>query len=63
VGDKLIDELGVRDLVPDWNDPELGETSHEPQIARDSPMKGLPAKRRPKRKGTNKVRGRSAGKK
>jgi len=64
IGDELIEELGRRDLVPDWSDPQrIGETDREPQIARDSPMKGLAAKRKLKRRGTNKVRGRSSGKK
>ena len=64
IGDKLIEELGRRDLVPNWNDPQLtGETDLEPQIARASPMKGLAAKRELKRRQTNKVRGRSVGKK
>jgi hypothetical protein len=63
LGDKLIEELGRRDLVPDWNDPELvEETDHKPQVARHSPMKRA-AKRKPKRRGADKVRGRSVGKK
>ena len=64
VGDKLIEELRRRDLVPNWNDPErTWETDREPHIARDSPMKGLFAKRKLKRRETNKVQGRSVGKK
>lgn len=64
VGDKLIEELGRRDLVPDWNDPEwTWGTDHEPQVTRDSPMKGLAPKRKLKRRQTRKVRGRSVGKK
>jgi hypothetical protein len=64
VGDRLIEELGRRDLVPNWSDPEwTWETDHEPLIARDSPMKGLAGKRKLKRRETRKVRGRSVGKK
>jgi hypothetical protein len=60
----LIEELGRRDLVPNWNDPEWSwETDREPQIARDSAMKGLAAKRKLKRREMDKVRGRSARKK
>jgi hypothetical protein len=59
VGDKLIEELGRRDLVSYWNDPEWTRgTDHERHIARDRPMK-----RKLKRRETDKVRGRSAGKK
>jgi len=64
IGDRLIEELGKRDLVPDWSDPEwTWKTDPAPQIARDSRMKGLARKRKVKRRGTRKVRGRSAGKK
>ena len=64
IGDRLIEELGKRDLVPDWSDPEwTWKTDPAPQIARDSPMKGLARKRKVKRRETRKVRGRSAGKK
>jgi len=65
VGDKLIEELGRRDLVPNWDDPEwTWETDHSPQIARDSPMKGLAAaKRKPKTREADKVRGHSLAKK
>jgi hypothetical protein len=64
VGDKLIEELGRRDLVPYWSDPEwTGGTDHKPQNARDLPIKRLARKRRLKRAKTDKVRGRSAGKK
>jgi hypothetical protein len=60
----LIEELGRRDLVPNWNDPQwTWETDREPKIAGDSPMKGLPATRKQKRKKPDKVRGRSVGKK
>ncbi len=63
-GDKLIEELGRRDLVPNWIDPDwTWETDHEPQIARDSAMKRLAAKRKLKRRKPGKVRGRSVGKK
>jgi hypothetical protein len=64
IGDRLIEELGRRDLVPNWNDPEWSwETDREPQIARDSAMKGLAAKRKLKRREMDKIRGRSARKK
>jgi len=64
VGDKLLEELGRRDLVSDWHDPEwTWQTDHEPQIARDSPMKDLASKRKLKRREPRKVRGRSGGKK
>jgi hypothetical protein len=64
VGDKLIEELGRRDLVPNWIDPDwTWETDHEPQIARDSAMKRLAAKRKLKRRKPDNVRGRSVGKK
>ena len=64
LGDKLIEELGRRDLVPNWNDPEwTSETDREPKIAGDSPMKGFPATRKLKRKKPDRVRGRSVGKK
>ena len=64
LGDKLIEELGRRDLVPYWNDPKwTWETDREPKSAGDSPMKGLPATRKLKRKKPGKVRGRSVGKK
>jgi len=64
VGDRLIGELGRRDLVPDRSDPERTRgTDHEPQIARDLPMKRLAGKRKLKRRETDKVRGRSSGKK
>ena len=64
VGDKLIEELGRRDLVSYWSDPEwtLG-LGHEPQIARALPVKRLGATRKLKRGETSKVRGRSGGKK
>ena len=63
VGDKLIEELGRRDLVPYWSDPVWTRgIDHQPQIARDVPMKRLGAKRKLKRRETDKVRGRSAGK-
>jgi hypothetical protein len=63
-GDELIEELRRRDLVPYWNDPELGGgTEHKPRDARDLPMKRLAGKRKPKRTKTDKVRSRSAGKK
>jgi hypothetical protein len=39
------------------------ENDHEPQIARDLPMNRLAGKRKLKRRKTDKVRGRSAGKK
>jgi hypothetical protein len=43
VGDKLIEELGTRDLVPNWNDPErTWGTDREPHIARASSMKASP---------------------
>jgi hypothetical protein len=64
VGDKLIEELGRRDLVPYWSDPEwTGGTDRKLQNVRDLPMKRLAAKRKLKRTKTDKVRGRSAGKK
>ena len=64
LGDKLIEELWRRDLVPNCNDPEwIWETGREAKIAGDSPMKGLPATRKLKRKKPDKVRGRSVGKK
>jgi len=64
VGDKLIAELGKRDLVPYWNDPERTRgADHEPQVARDLPMKGTAPKRKLKRSEKGKVQGRSAGKK
>ena len=64
VGDKLIEELGRRDLVPYWSDPEwTGGTDHKPQNARDLPMKRPAGKRKLKRTKTDKVRRRSAGKK
>ena len=64
VGDKLIEELGRRDLVPYWSDPEWTQgTDHEPQIARDLPMQRLAGKRKLKRRETDEVRARSAGKK
>jgi hypothetical protein len=64
VGDKLIEELGRRDLVPYWSEPEwAGGTEHKLQDARDLPMKRLAGKRKLKRTKTDKVRGRSAGKK
>jgi hypothetical protein len=64
VGAKLVEELGRRDLVPNWNDPEWSwENDREPQIRGDSPREGLTAKRKLKRKETDKVRGRSVGKK
>ena len=64
VGDKLIEELGRRDLVSYWSDPEWTQgTDQGPQIVRDSPMKRLASKRKLKRRKTVKVRGRSAGKK
>ena len=64
VGDKLIEELGRRDLVPDWHDPEwTWQPDHEPQIARNSPKKELAAKRKLKGRKTNEVRGRAVGKK
>jgi hypothetical protein len=63
VGDKLIEELARRDLVSNWNDPQWTRgTAHERQIARDLPMKRIGAKRKLKRRETDKVRGRSAGK-
>jgi len=64
VGDKLIEELGRRDLVPYWSDPEwTGGSHHEPQIALDLPMNRPDGKRNLKRTKTDKVRGRSAAKK
>jgi len=64
VGDKLIEELGRRDLVPDWLDPEwTWYPDHERQIARNSPKKDLAAKRKLKGRKTNEVRGRAVGKK
>ena len=63
VGDKLIAKLGRRDLVPNWSDPVWTRgIDHPPQIARDVPMKCLGAKRKLKRRETDKARGRSAGK-
>jgi hypothetical protein len=64
VGDKVIEELGRRDLVSYWNDP-VGTrgTDQEPQVASDVPMKAIGAKRKLKRRKTGKFRGRSAGKK
>ena len=64
VGDKLIEELGRRDLVPHWHDPEwTWQPDHEPQIARNSPKKDLAAKRKLKGRKTNEVRGRAVDKK
>ena len=64
VGDKLIEELGRRDLVPYWSEPEwTGGTEHKLQDARDLPMQRLAGKRKLKRTKTDKIRGRSAGKK
>jgi len=64
VGDKLIEELGRRDLVPHWSDPERTRgTDHEPQIALDLPTNRPAGKRNVKRTKTDKVRGRSAAKK
>jgi hypothetical protein len=64
LGDRLIGEPGKRDLVPNWNDPEwTSEPSHEPQVVRDLPMKTLAAKRKLKRRETDKARGRPVGKK
>ena len=64
LGNKLIKELGRRDLVPNWNNPEwTWKTDREPQIAGDSSMKGFPATRKLKGKNPDKVRGRSVGKK
>jgi hypothetical protein len=64
VGDKLIEELGRRDLVPHWSDPGWTQgTDHEPQIVRDLPMKRPAGKRKLKKTKTDEVRGRSAGKK
>lgn len=62
VGDELIEELGRRDLVPDWNDPEW-ENDREPQRIRESLRKALAPQRKPKRKRVGKARGRSARKK
>jgi len=64
LGNKLIKELGRRDLVPNWNNPEwTWKTDREPKIAGDSSMKGFPATRKLKGKKPDKVRGRSVGKK
>ncbi|MBV8144663.1 MAG: hypothetical protein JO184_06620 [Gammaproteobacteria bacterium] len=63
-GDKLIEELVRRDLVPYWNDPEWAwGADHEPQIARDLPRRRLAGKPKVKKRETDKVRGRSAGRK
>jgi hypothetical protein len=63
VGDKLIEELGKRDLVSYWSDPAWTRgTDQEPKIGRGLPMKRLGAKRKLKRKETGKVRNRSVGK-
>ena len=63
-GEELIEQLRKRDLVSYWNDPERTRASdHEPQIARDLPMKRRGATRKLKRRETGKVRGRSARKK
>ena len=60
----MVEELGRRDLVPNWNDPEWSwKTDRKPQIAPDSRMKSLTAKRKLKGGETDKVRGRSLGKK
>jgi hypothetical protein len=57
--DKLIEQLGRQDLVPDWNDPEWAQgIDHKPRVARHSPVK-----RKLKRRGTDKVRGRSISRK
>src|SRR6516225_5004335 len=54
VGDKLIRELGRRDLVPYWSEPVWTRgIDHQPQIARDVPMKRLGAKRKLKRRETD----------
>ena len=43
LGDKLIEELERRDLVPNWNDPEwTGETDREPKIAGRPAYEGFP---------------------
>lgn len=64
VGDELIEELGRRDLVPEWNDPVWPwESGDEPQLVGDSLRKGLAAERKPKRKRIGKSQGRPAGKK
>ncbi len=62
VGDELIEELGRRDLVPEWNDPDW-ENDREPQLLRELLRKGLAAERKLKRKRVGKARGRPAGKK
>jgi hypothetical protein len=64
VGDKLIEELGRRDLVPYWSDPEWTQgRDHKPQVARDLPMKRLAGERKLRRRETHKVRRGPAGKK
>ena len=63
-GGELIEELARRDLVPDWNDPEwTWQVDRKPQVARHSPIKRRAAKRKLKRRETDKVRGRSVRKK
>lgn len=63
-GDKLIQELGRRDLVPYWIDPEwTRDTEHGAEIARDLPIRRLAPKRKLKRRRADRVRGRSVGKK
>jgi len=60
-GDKLIEELGKRDLVSYSNNPQwTWGSDHEPQIARDLPMKRRGATRKLKRRKTGNVRSRPA---